>query len=399
MACIAFAHCVFAQAPELTLHDAIAAAEKSPQAHTGQDQVDAAHGLVRQAGLRPNPRIYLSSEDIRPGASDFSFPNNTEDYGYLGQLFELDGKRGRRLDLARANERRAESQRLLLEQQIAGRVAAAYWTAVVSGRVVKLLEGDMGSVDKMVRYHKERVDAGAMRGVDLLRMQIERDRLVIALGQAQRDAALTRIDLFRQMGRPVDSKLVLSDSIDTVTPIKTLTLAAVLGARADVAVAREGVSAAQADVKLQRSLAVPDLDLLGGYKRNSGADTIFTSLQFPLAFRNRNQGEVERARASVHLAQDQLQQLELTVGADVLAAQEAYTREQDIVEKTLPEMRSHAEENLAIMSDAYRIGGVDLLRYIDAERTAVDVEVNALRTLAEFQQSALRLQFAYGVRP
>ena len=39
----------------------------------------------------------------------------------------------------------------------------------------------MMAVDDMVRYHKDRVDAGAMRGVDLLRMQIERDRLVLAL--------------------------------------------------------------------------------------------------------------------------------------------------------------------------------------------------------------------------
>ena len=62
-------------------------------------------------------------------------------------------------------------------------------------------------------------------------------------------------------------------------------------------------------------------------------------------------------------------------------------------------MRADAKENLERMTEAYRIGGVDLLRYLDAERTQFDVEVNALRTLAEYQQAAVRLQLSYGVTP
>ena len=62
-------------------------------------------------------------------------------------------------------------------------------------------------------------------------------------------------------------------------------------------------------------------------------------------------------------------------------------------------MRANAKENLRLMTEAYRIGGVDLLRYLDAERTEFDVEVSALKTLAEYQQAALRLQLSYGVRP
>ncbi len=159
------------------------------------------------------------------------------------------------------------------------------------------------------------------------------------------------------------------------------------------------MTAAEADVRLQRAVGVPDLDLLGGYKRNSGYNTAYTSLQIPLPFRNRNQGDVARAEAAVKLAKDRLQQLELSVGADVEAAQEAYTHQQAVVHDILPDMRARAKQNLAIMDDAYRSGGVDLLRYLDAERTAVDVEVTALRTLADFQQAGLRLQLAYGVQP
>ena len=383
----------------LSLHDAIRQSQTSPQARIGQDQVDAVRGSVVQAGLRPNPRLYLQSEDLRPWADTFDFPNATEDYAYIGQLLELGGKRSRRLDVAKANVRQAEANQMLLNQQIAGRVAAAYWTAVTSMGIEKLLEEDLHAMDEIVRYNKERVDAGAMRGIDLIRVQIERDRLQLALEAARREAVLSRIDLFRQIGRTPDPGVSLSDSLDSTAPVKTESLAAVLAARADVAAARESVTAAEADVRLQQAVGVPDLDLLGGYKRNSGSNTAYTSLQIPLPFRNRNQGEVGRAEVSVRLAKDRLQQLELSVGADLAAAQEAYGRQQAVVHDILPDMRARATQNLAIMDDAYRAGGVDLLRYLDAERTAFDVEVTTLRTLAEFQQAGLRLQLAYGVQP
>lgn len=383
----------------LSLHDAIQLAEIGPQAHEGQDRIDAARGLVIQAGLRPNPRLYLQSEDLRPWASDFDFPNATEDYAYIGQIFELGHKRGRRIDVAKAYVRQSEADRTLLMQQIAGRVAAAYWTAVASAGIANLLEEDMKAVDEILRYNKARVDAGAMRGVDLIRVQIERDRLLLALESARRDVLLSRVELFRQMGRPLDKNIELSDRLDTIAPVQTQSIAVVLSARADIAVARETVAAAEADVKLQRAVGVPDLDLLGGYKRNAANNTLYSGMQLPLAFRNRNQGEVARAEANVQLAKDRLLQLELSASADVAAAQEAYIHQQAVVRDILPDIRARAKQNLTIMDDAYRTGGVDLLRYLDAERTAFDVEVSALRTLADFQQAGLRLQLAYGVHP
>lgn len=386
-------------ASPLTLHDAIQQAQSGPLARESQDQVDAARGFVSGAALRPNPRLYLSSEDLQPWNDNFSFSRNTEDYAYLGQLFELGGKRSSRLRLAHATVTQTESQRAVRLQEIAGRVAVAYWSAAVSQRVVALLGEDMKAVDQMIAYTKERVDSGAGRGVDLLRVQIERDRLQLALDAAQRDATSSRIELLRLMGRQPTEKVQLTSDLSAVAPVPSSAIDKILAARPDIAAVRSAVAEAEANLRLQHSLAFPDLDLLAGYKRNSGADTLYSSIQLPLPFRNRNQGEVERAKANLRLEQDRLTQLELTVRSDVEAAEQAYRQQQEIVRDVLPDMRARARKNLNIMDDAYRTGGVDLLRYLDAERTEFDVEVTALRTLAEFQQAAVRLQLAYGVQP
>ncbi len=207
------------------------------------------------------------------------------------------------------------------------------------------------------------------------------------------------IELYRQIGLPSGNDVHLTDDIAAPEAPPPMDVETALAQRADVAVARDQLQAAEADLKLQRSLAYADPDLLGGYKRNSGDNTIFTALQIQLPLHNRNQGEIERAEAQVRAARASLELATLSVRADIAAAASNYRREEEIVEHTLPQMRSRAHENLAILTEAYRIGGVDLLRYIDAERTEIDVEVTALRTLAEYHQSALRLQLAYGGQP
>lgn len=395
---------LFAVAPiigqqTLSLHEAVVMALQGPAAQIAGEQVNLAEAQRRQAGLGINPRFYISADDIAPWYSDFSFANSTEDYAYFGQTLEIDGKRRKRVSLATANVHSSEAQRDLRMRQIAGAVAGAYWYAVADERIVSLLRQDLAAVDEMVRYNKERVSAGATRGVDLIRIQIERDRIFLAFQAAQRDAELARTELFRQVGMPTNKDLKLYDDIAGIAGLPTVDLASALAQRIEITVAKDQIAAAEADLKLQHANGVQDPDLLGGYKRSIGLDTAYVSLQIPLPLRNRNQGEIARAEVQVRIAHVQLAQTQLNVTADIEAAQENYQRELMIVSQTLPEIQTRAKQNLDIETEAYHIGGVDLLRYIDAERTEFDVEVTAIRTLAEYHQAFLRLQLAYGGQP
>lgn len=382
----------------LSVHDAVQHALASPAAQVAEARVDEARGVMRQAGLGPNPRLYLQSEDLRPWDDRFSFPTQTEDYGYLGQTFEVAGKRSKRVALSSARLAGAEAERALRHSQIAGAVSLAYWNAVSLQRVSDLLVDDLKVVDEMVVYHQKRVENGAMRGVDLLRIEIERDRLAMSLQAAQRDADQSRLELFRQMGvTPNDA--ALSDRLETLPVSAPVALQTALQQRPEIESARDALRAAEADLKLQKANAVPDPDLLAGYKRNSADDTLYFSLQIPLPLRNRNQGEVGRAQASVLGARASLAQLELQIGIELQQANAAFASQQQMVQQTLPEMRAHAQQNLDIVSEAYRLGGVDLLRFIDAERTRFDVEISAARALAQLQQSAIQLQLAGGIQP
>lgn len=392
-----------ASAQALSLHDAVQAALNSAQAQAAAAQTGEVRGQLKQAGLGPNPRLFLQSEDWRPWDDDFDFGSQTENYAFLSQTFETAGKRGKRVSLGRARVAEAEAREQTARFTLAARAAGAYYNTVVLRRVAGLLEQDMHTVDEMVRYDQLRVNEGAMRGVDLLRMKIEHDRLLLALRSAERDAAQAQLELLKQMGRaPSTQPLELTDRIDPVAGsaiVAPVPVDQVLAQRADLQELRAALSAAEADLAVQRSLRVPNLDLVGGYKRNGAYNTGYSALQLDLPFRNRNQGEIERAEAAVQYARSLLAAAELRVRAEIAQSEENYRQERDIVEHVLPDMRNNAQQNLALLTEAYRLGGVDLLRFLDAERTAFDVEVSALRTVADSRQAALRLQLSYGEQP
>ena len=384
---------------QLSLHQAIQLAQDSPAARIGTSGVAAMQGVVKQAGLRPNPRLFVQSEDLRPWASDYTFSQNTEDYAFVSQTLETDGKRSNRVHMAEARLNETEAQRVLQLQQLEGRVATSYWNAQSTARIRDLMQQDLSAVDETIRYQQERVNAGAMKGVDLIRMQIERDRLVMALESARREAQTARVDLARQIGRELPDGIELTDSLEAVVQVPKQSLEEVLAQRPDVTMAHEAVAAAEADLKLQKSMGVPDVDVVGGMKRNLTDNTLYMGVQVPLPLWNKNQGEKERAKASLQTAQEQLEQTVFAVKQDVASATTTYEQELDTIQTTLPDARERARQNLSIMRDAYVSGGVDLLRYLDAERTEIDVEAGAFRALAEFHLAAVQLKLAYGVEP
>jgi len=58
-----------------------------------------------------------------------------------------------------------------------------------------------------------------------------------------------------------------------------------------------------------------------------------------------------------------------------------------------------ANESVEIARAAYREGGTDLLRLLDAERTHIELEVLNVRMLTEYRQSLVTLETVLGGNP
>lgn len=368
-----------------------------PQLQTAAERIRVAEGYRVQAGLRPNPRLTLQSENTRfQGQPAFSFANDTDDFAYVSQIFEVGGKRARRLEYAQAGIAGAEAERALTARQIAARVSVAYWSAAAANGLRDLLEQNVTTFDRIVEYHRNRVNEGAMAEVDLMRVLLERDRILVTARNAAHTAEQARIALQREMGQTEFPAIRLADSLTEIRDLPLPDLPAILSLRPETALAREAILQAQSNLRLQHAAWVPDPEAFLGYKRATGFNTLIGGLNISLPFLNRNQGLIASAGASVRVAESHLRESEVLIRSEVEAAWTTYLSRRKLVTETLAPMRERAEEISRIALAAYREGGIDLLRLLDAERARLEALTAYYQALADYQTSVTHLQIVTG---
>jgi cobalt-zinc-cadmium efflux system outer membrane protein len=386
----------------LTLRDAVAQALAGhPSLRARLAHIEAADGLRRQAALSPNPRLYVQIENLRPGGSTppFSFSRDTDDFVYGGRVFETGGKRARRVESASAAVRTAELHREALRLDIATAIAAAYWTAAGAERVGDLLARSLETYERIVQYHRDRVREGAAAEADLIRVQLEHDRVLVAAANAAQEAARARLTLFREMGLPADNGARLADTLEALPAFDPPDVKTALLERPEVRLGRQAIERARANVRLQQSSAAPDPEVLFGYKRTGGLNTMFGGVQIDLPFGNRNQGRIAAAEAELRAAEAEAAATENASRADIELALREWRARQSQITGAFRSLRERADETARIAQAAYREGGADLLRLLDAERTRLEVEVLYSQTLAEYQRSVVNARAALGMMP
>lgn len=363
-------------------------------------RIEVARGLSRQAGLRPNPRLHYQTENWQPNARPgFSPSRDVDNFLYLGQLFETGSKRERRSEYAAAAVARSELEREVLRRQIANRVKAAYWSAAAAQRISELLQENGRYFQQIIEFHETRVKEGAAPEADLIKVQLEGERLKIAANTAGLEARRSQVRLLQEMGRSEFPEISLSDAPDPMAKPPVVDISQALENRPEVRLAQQATELATAHLRLQEAGARPDIDVTFGYKRTSGFNTLMGSLEIPLPIANRNEGNIAAATAEIREAESQLAAATAIVKAEVAAAQtEVDVRRRQVVD-VFPELLRKARESADIALAAYREGGVDLLRLLDAERSRNEVQVLYQQTLAEYEQSLVALDAALGVTP
>jgi outer membrane protein TolC len=140
------------------------------------------------------------------------------------------------------------------------------------------------------------------------------------------------------------------------------------------------------------------VDVLFGYKRTAGLDTVLAGVQVDLPFSNRNQGNLSSALSEAKAAESTLAAVEAAVRAEVESARRAVAIRKNQVDSILSAMSAQSNESQQIAGAAYRVGGVDLLRLLDAERARIETQILYYQTLSEYQQAVSALETALGIQ-
>ncbi len=287
--------------------------------------IEGARAQVLQAGLWNNPNLAFEQNIYNPETQryfDFTKDGNSE--LQIQQLVLLAGKRGEQVRLAQANVSLSETSFLDLLRSLKLQLRTDLNDLYYLRQSVAFYDESLAALTSTITTATRMYEGRTLLLAELLRLK----SLYFSL-------ANERLGLVMQMeGIQQDLKILLRDT-SAQTPVYlpridtaragfeqiSLDSALVLAtqSRPDLRVAAATVSLDEANLSLQKSLAVPDLTVAGRWSRAGSyiPDYFAVSVAIDLPLFNRNQGNILAAERTLDADRANLQAARLRVEKDV----------------------------------------------------------------------------------
>ena len=396
--------------PGITLSRVLALAlERHPLIEAADARIRAAQGSRGAAGAFPNPILTYQVENT-------GFPGRAAPVGldreisFFGTLpLEPLWQRWSRVQRAKENILAAEAGLSLARRQVVLEAARAFHRVALAQVAAQGANDIHEGVDSLIRYVRNRVEEGVASQGDLIRLEVERDR--VAADRALREAELiqARAGLVPYLADSIPGTaltpllVAVDDSMPgaggAALPPADYFRALVLSSRPEILMARARARAAASDVTVQRALFVRQLGVTFGSKSIAGTPTMIAGLSVPIPVFDRNQGEVKRASAERTAVEYELAWIERAAIAEVAGAHAAALVLASAVAVLHQGSLERAASARRIALDAYREGAAPLLQVIDATRTLAEARLTHFRTLFAWRQGMLDLYAAAGLDP
>lgn len=384
-------------ASPLTEESAIALAlERSPELRARAAEVRAAEAELLGARVYPFNPVFDASRARRDDGIERT---HDQEIG-LSQEIEVGGQRGKRVAAA---EKNLESARSLFARQrevLAAEVARAFVEAVRARELLDLAGFEREIARGLGEFEQRRLDAGAGTLVD-------RNLARAAEGRAERQVALAgaaeleaRALLAERVGFPPGDLPPLAGALPEALPAPPELLAIerrVLAERSDLIALRAGLEAAHGRVRLERSLAAPNLTVglaSGREADREDLDTVSAGFSIPLF--QRNQGGIASARAAESGAAAELAAAELTARREVASAVGRYAAARTALTVFRETVAGSLDENLELVQKALAAGKLRASEVLVFRREFVDSRRELIEASADAWLARIDLALASG---
>ena len=361
-------------------------------------EADAARALVRQAGLRANPKIEAGGTRQLGGAD-----NSLMVEGMLP--LELGGRRAARIRVAQAELEIRELAAANQERLLAAETRTKFGEALALVKKLEITERIIANTRQGYELVAGKVTEGRTPPLEQNMLLVELNRLLSMRETAEGRVETAMFELKNLLGMKPDDPLRLKGDFEDMLdglPTVSESVAAALRTRPDLAGARAMETLAIARLERARAEARPDASVKTGYQRmksgfplsgidETGAlqpiDSVFHFFTFgveiDLPVRNRNQGEIEAALFEQQAAQSRIRFGELTIQREINAAYARYNRAVRALSIFRNGVREQANANLRVIWQTYELGKRNLSEYIAEERRFLEIENETIDALLE----------------
>jgi outer membrane protein, heavy metal efflux system len=359
------------------------------------------------ANLRPNPTLgadyqflpVFDPSQFSESQSQLPLPRELD--VNVSYALELGGKRRARLFAARDTTAVTRSTVADNERTLTFNVGQQFISVQLAESTLDLAQEDLKSFRNTVEISEARYKAGDISLDDFLKIKLQLLQFQTDVAQALLAKVQGLSDLRQLLGyESVSADYDVSGDFD-YQPLKAGLedlQAKALQNRPDLRAARQGITAAQSQLRLQKAVGKPDLTPQVGYSQAGGEHTLDVAASIPLPIFDRNQGEVARARYAITQAQEQQNATSGQVLTDVRDAYESLRSNDQIVMIFRSGYLDEAKQDRDISEYAYRRGAASLLDFLDAERSYRATQLTYRQALASYLTALEQLRQAVGTR-
>jgi outer membrane protein, heavy metal efflux system len=377
----------------LTLHRAIQRAlNYSPALKAARLEIGAKRGEALQAGLRPNPEVALTAEDVGP--------DDLGEYTLeFAQAFDLGGKRVTRLRAAQLDTSVAWWEYEAARVQVATQAAQTFVDVLASQERLKVLRDSVDVADRTKQAVAARVKAGSASPIELDRAEVSvaRAKAAVEAEEARLEGAKRRLATLWGSNTPnfgdAEGELAKARTVPELGQVESY-----IERNPALAKWASEISRRYAVLEVERAKRVPDLKLSAGVRQLEEVDSpsLVASVSIPLQVFDRNQGAIAAAQTRVAKAEQEAQaaQSELVSSlAGVLSDLEvAAAQLHSIEQNVLPATETAFERTRT----GYAEGKFDLLSLLDAQRLVFEARLDLVNAKADFEKAKVRVEAIIG---
>jgi len=365
-----------------------------------------ADARIITAGLRPNPVLSLGADHLDwlgTGYAPENGPAGPPEYSArFDWLVEGGGKRGARLDQARLAKEVVQLELLDATRDVILEIQNAFLEVLVARLNLALAEENKSAFEKIVTISTDRVRAGDLAKVELMRTRLAELQFANAVIHGQLRLRVAKQKLQLLMGRTIaaDNFEVLGE-----LPKQPLTLTLpqlqelALTRRPDYLALQRDQARSLAEIRLQLALGHIDYNVGFEYRRQQGIAGQGNSLGFffsmPLQFFDTNQGEIERAQQEQKQIEARLTALQAEIKNDLGQVWSQYESARALVAQ-IEAMLEEARQVMKTMAYSYRVGHASLIELLDAQRAFNDTMLSYNEARAEFARSLVLIEATTG---
>ncbi len=375
----------------LDLHTALSAADSGNlELRAARQQRALALAGITTAGQLPNPVI------------GFTAARDTPHEGVSVDLpLELGGKRGKRLAVAREEQKSTEIDINVLGRQIRRRTREAFFHSLAARAQTDQAKAALDLSTRVRDLVRERYNVGDVAELEVVQAEVELARSSAdyeTTAQAQRSADVILAAL---LNRKIEEPIPLSGKLEDVpaSPSLESVTTQAMQSSADLLKSAQDLTTEERRLALAKSQRIPNLDLSAGADFNSPPEFRAggkggLSVTVPLFYHG--QGEVALSNARIELLRLTLNAQRTNVSAQVAASYFDYTAKAHQAEKYRDTIVPQTVRMERMAEDSYRAGKTNILTLLDAQRRLNDVQKAYIDSLFAAQSAFATLEETVG---